>query len=128
MTEPALTLDPEQRRIVEDTIADHCRVRGWHLHGVNARTQHVHVVVTARQRHPEVVMDQFKAWCTRRLKELERSHRPAERALRQNWWTQGGSKRWLNDEKSFWKRSGTSSTDKGTPRHSRTAPAKDPQA
>ena len=101
MTEPALTLDPEQRRIVEDTIADHCRVRGWHLHGVNARTQHVHVVVTAPQRHPEVVMDQFKAWCTRRLKELERSHRPAERAFQQNWWTQGGSKRWLNDEKSL---------------------------
>ena len=101
MTEPALTLDPEQRRIVEGTIADHCRVRGWHLHGVNARTQHVHVVVTAPQRHPEVVMDQFKAWCTRRLKELERSHRPAERAFQQNWWTQGGSKRWLNDEKSL---------------------------
>src|SRR5437667_5485845 len=34
MTEPALTLDVEQRRLVEDTIADHCRIRGWHLHAV----------------------------------------------------------------------------------------------
>src|SRR5689334_24966758 len=47
MTEPALTLNPEQRRTVEKTIADHCRIRGWHLHAVNARTRHVHVVVTA---------------------------------------------------------------------------------
>src|SRR5437899_7489315 len=43
MTEPALTLDLEQRRIVEDTIAAHCRIRGWHLHAVNERCQHVHV-------------------------------------------------------------------------------------
>src|SRR5207245_4454228 len=28
MTEPALTLDTEQRCLVEDTIADHCRIRG----------------------------------------------------------------------------------------------------
>jgi hypothetical protein len=101
MTEPALTLDPEQRRTVEKTIADHCRIRGWHLHAVNARTRHVHVVVTAPRCHPKVVLDQFKAWCTRRLKDLERSHRLADGAIRQNWWTQGGSKRWLNDPASL---------------------------
>ena len=98
MTDSALTLDPEQRRIVEDTIADHCRIRGWHLHAKSARTQHVHVVVTAPGRDPELVMDQFKAWCTRKLKELERSRRPAGRAIRENWWTQRGSKRSLNDQ------------------------------
>jgi REP element-mobilizing transposase RayT len=101
MTEPALTLDSEQRRVVEDTIADHCRIRGWHLHAVSCRTQHVHVIVTAPQRDPEQIMDQFKAWCTRRLKELERKRHPAGPAVRQNWWTQRGSKRWLNDNKSF---------------------------
>ena len=36
MTESELTLDVEQRRLVEDTIAAHCRIRGWHLHAVNA--------------------------------------------------------------------------------------------
>jgi REP element-mobilizing transposase RayT len=101
MSEAALTLDPQQRRVVEDTIARHCRIRGWHLHVVNCRTQHVHVVVTAPKRDPKDVMDQFKAWCTRHLKELERSRRPAGRALRRSWWTQGGSKRRLNDEKSL---------------------------
>ena len=29
MTEPALTLNAEQRLIVEQTIADHCRIRDW---------------------------------------------------------------------------------------------------
>ncbi len=101
MTESALTLDPEQRRIVEDTIAKHCRIRGWYLHAVNCRTQHVHVVVTAPKRHPKVVMDQFKAWCTRHLKDLERARNVAAESIRQNWWTQGGSKRWLNNEKSL---------------------------
>ncbi len=101
MTESALTLDAEQRRRVEDTLADHCRIRGWHLHAANCRTQHVHVIVTAPQRDPAVVLDQFKAWCTRRLKELERSRRSTERAPRQKWWTQGGSKRWLNDAQSL---------------------------
>ena len=90
MTEPPLTLDLEQRRVVEDTIAAHCRIRGWRLHAVNARTQHIHVVVTAPERRPEVVMDQFKAWCTWRLKELERSRRHPD-AVRRNWWTQRGS-------------------------------------
>ena len=40
-------------------------------------------------------MDQFKAWCTRNLKKARgkpESH-PAS-----NWWTQRGSKRWINDE------------------------------
>src|SRR6266852_3241946 len=73
MPESALTLDSEHRRCVEDTVADHCRIRGWHLHVVNCRTEHVHVVVTAPKRDPDVVMDQFKAWCTRRLKELQQS-------------------------------------------------------
>lgn len=97
MTEPALTLDAAQRRIVEDTIDDHCRIRGWHLHAVSARTQHVHVVVTAPGRKPDEVMDQFKAWCSRRLKEHERSRQSTGARIRQNWWTQRGSKRWLND-------------------------------
>jgi hypothetical protein len=101
MTEPPLTLDPEQRRLVEDTIAKHCRIRGWHLHVVRCRTQHVHVVVTAPGVHPKDVMDQLKAWCTRHLKELQRLRGPTGVAIRQKWWTQGGSRRWLNDDNSL---------------------------
>jgi hypothetical protein len=38
------------------------------LHAVNCRSNHVHVVVTAN-RDPDEVREQFKAWCTRRLKQ-----------------------------------------------------------
>lgn len=98
MTEPELTLSERQRNLVEETIAAHCEIRHWHLHVVNCRTQHVHVVVTAVNRDPDDVMDQFKAWCTRKLKE----HDEAEglRKNRKNWWTQRGSKRQLFDEAS----------------------------
>lgn len=110
MTEPALILDNEQRRIVEQTGTDHCRIRHWHLHVVNARTKHIHVVVTAPRRKPDDVMDQFKAWCTRKLKEhllktcgeaaVLKPEVPAKAPTfnpkdRENWWTQGGSKRQL---------------------------------
>jgi len=97
MTEPPLVLNARQRGIVELTIADHCRIRGWGLLAVSCRTNHLHVVVAAAGRHPEDVMDQLKAWCSRKLKEQGASlHGP----VRSNWWTQRGSKRWLNDEPS----------------------------
>ena len=68
MTEPELVLSLEERDIVEKTIAEHCRFRGWWLHAVSCRSQHVHVVVTAPERAPEEVLNQLKAWCTRRAK------------------------------------------------------------
>lgn len=98
MTEPALILDDEQRQIVEDTIRAHCQIRRWHLHVVNARTNHVHVVVTANNRSPEDVMDQFKAWCTRKLKAHDQCRLALGEKLRLNWWTQRGSKRQLHSQ------------------------------
>ena len=72
MTEDACVLDVEQRKIVETTISAHCTIRGWQLHVVNCRTNHLHVVVSAPV-HPDTIRKQFKAWCTRRLKEHEQS-------------------------------------------------------
>jgi REP element-mobilizing transposase RayT len=101
MTELHLILDDQQRQTVERTIEDHCRIRGWHLHAVSCRTNHVHVVVTAHDRHPEEIMDQLKAWCTRTLKAEDRSRSLAGSMGRSKWWTQRGSKRWLNDQASL---------------------------
>ena len=70
MTEDACRFDGEQRDVVERQIAETCNVRGWELHAVNCRSNHAHVVVTADQA-PKIVRNQLKAWCTRRLKELE---------------------------------------------------------
>jgi len=102
MTEDACLLDSEQRELVERTIRDHCRIRGWELHAVNCRTNHVHVVVTANL-GPKQARAQFKAWCTRRLRELEATRRgcttpEAMEALRENWWAERGSGRFINNE------------------------------
>ena len=101
MTERAFIMDISQRRIVEETIREHCRIRNWHLHAVSARSNHVHVVVTAAGRDPDEVMKQFKAWCTRKLKDHDHARGVSDDELRENWWTQRGSRRWLNDEVSL---------------------------
>jgi len=101
MVEPALTLDSRQRHVVEDTIARHCEIRGWFLHAVNCRSNHVHVVVTAPGYDPETVRDQLKAWCTRKLKDHERRDTASPDQVRTHWWTEGGSQRFLNDDRSL---------------------------
>ncbi len=94
LKEAPVTLDAEQRALVEATVRDHCQVRGWPLHALNARSNHVHVVVTAAAIDPDTVMDQFKAWCSRRLNERDAGH---GRPRRRHWWTKGGSTKWIND-------------------------------
>jgi REP element-mobilizing transposase RayT len=94
MSDPPVTLDERQRAIVQETIRAHCGVRGWQLHAINARTNHVHVVVTAVGTDPDTVMNQFKAWCSRRLNE-----QGARKSGR--WWTKNGSTTWINDEGYF---------------------------
>jgi REP element-mobilizing transposase RayT len=89
MSEDACLLDVEHRGCVEKTIADHCRVRGWTLHAVNCRTNHVHAVVTVTDRKPAECREQFKAWCTRKLKELEHL-KGAPGKVRDNWWAERG--------------------------------------
>ena len=90
MKESAYDLCADARSLVDETIRRHCDVRGWQLHALNVRTNHVHVVVTATSYRPETVRDQFKAWCSRRLREAG--------SERTNFWTEGGSCRWINQE------------------------------
>src|SRR5436309_36464 len=96
MTEDACILDEAQRQLVEQTITDHCLIRGWEMRAVNCRTNHLHVVVSAN-RHPDDIREQFKAWCTRKLKELERTRAARTGAgagdcpIRENWCVERGS-------------------------------------
>ncbi len=101
LKEPPCLLSDDERKLVEETIKRHCEIRRWHLHAVNCRTNHVHVVVTAPV-SPETVMEQFKAWATRKLKERQRTlERLPEEQVRKNWWTEDGSKRYLNNQASL---------------------------
>ena len=94
MTEDACILSQEQRAIVERQIAETCQHRGWVLHAVNCRSNHVHAVISAPDTKPEKIRADIKAWCTRRLKELSD---PA----RDNWWAERGSIRWIFTEESL---------------------------
>lgn len=61
-------IESPQREVVEAAIRDVCAHRGWTLHALNVRTNHVHLVVSAGVT-PEHVMTSLKAWSTRRLRE-----------------------------------------------------------
>jgi len=90
MTEKALRLTDAERAIVEQTITDHCKIRNWELFAVNCRTNHVHVVVAANRELP-VVREEFKAWCTRKLK-------AAAGVARKKWWTERGWDEYIDDD------------------------------
>jgi len=96
MIEEECRLDGDQRAVVESTVEDHCRIRCWTLHAVSCRSNHVHVVVSG-DKHPNDVRDEFKSWCTRRLKALdvERATNDAP-TVRERWWSERGSCRYIN--------------------------------
>ena len=79
------------RTTIEDACKEHCKIRGWQLFEVNARSNHVHVVVAAYQK-PQTVRDQLKANCTRRLR-LQTDPLKLERT-----WVKGGDCEVLFDE------------------------------
>src|SRR5580704_11486210 len=101
MTDSAIVLDTEQRKLVEKTVADHCIVRCWDLHASNCRTNHVHVLITADERKIQRPREQFKAWCTRRLKELDVVRGTLQASIREDWWTQRGWDEYVDDEQSL---------------------------
>jgi REP element-mobilizing transposase RayT len=87
-----ILLTAEQRLIVEAGCRQHCDHRGWRLWEVNARSNHVHAVVTAEGVSGKTVRDQLKANCTRALREhsTQFSDRPV--------WTVGGDWECINDD------------------------------
>lgn len=101
MTEDACYLHPDQRQIVEEQIAETCRFRGWILHIANCLTNHVHVVISAQNIKPNLIRDQLKAWCTRRLKEQQRQIHSKTDGLREKWRADRGSIRWIWTEESL---------------------------
>ncbi|HPF38134.1 MAG TPA: transposase [Phycisphaerae bacterium] len=85
-------LDDRSRFIVRKTILDACSYRKWLLHEINVRSNHVHIVVSA-DAAPERVMNDFKAYATRRLREADAV--PPDCRL----WSRHGSTRYLWDER-----------------------------
>lgn len=94
MNEQAVILDARQREAIEKVVHEHCERRGWELHAVSVRSNHVHVAITVvpmtgNQDYRVAdgvkrVRDQLKANATRVL-------RQGEDPIRQEKvWTKGG--------------------------------------
>jgi hypothetical protein len=63
-----VTLDGQQRAAVERVIVEQCQFRGWALHALNVRTEHVHLVVSIGLR-AERVLTMLKAYATGGLRQ-----------------------------------------------------------
>ncbi len=61
--------DRPMRHVVDQALREHAQVKQWQIYPLHVRTNHVHVVITAKDIAVEKVMMQCKAWATRRLRE-----------------------------------------------------------
>jgi REP element-mobilizing transposase RayT len=62
-----VTLNQMQRVVVENAVREACLHRKYRLLAINVRTNHVHTIVSARQK-PEPILDTFKSYSTRALR------------------------------------------------------------
>ena len=65
----AHNLNVKQRRSVENDIRESCLFRRWHLHALNVRTNHVHLVVSIGTTKSGRAPNTFKANATRLMRE-----------------------------------------------------------
>ena len=88
MREPAYVLDEPRRAVVVRAIIEIVRRKGWLLHAVHVRSNHIHVVLTASGA-PERVMNDLKTAASRRLNKAFPDEHGRTR------WTRHGSTRYL---------------------------------
>ena len=86
--------DAAQRNCVTVAANETCKIRKWELHALNARTNHVHLVVSIGETKPEIALNAFKANATREMR--EKGCWNSKRSP----WADKGSKRRLWNEKS----------------------------
>jgi REP element-mobilizing transposase RayT len=88
MKDAPVIFDERQQALVKIAINEVCDYRGYDLKAINVRTNHAHAVVTAQSKS-EPIVDAFKSYSTRKLREaglLGIDVRP---------WARGRSRRYL---------------------------------
>jgi REP element-mobilizing transposase RayT len=88
LAEPPYHLDEPRRQVMLHALCEIARRKGWSLHAVHVRSNHVHIVVTAEV-PPERILNDFKTAASRRLNKTF----PGEEDRRR--WTRHGSTRYL---------------------------------
>lgn len=92
LKDPPMQFDAACRKHVEEAIKEVCEFRAVALAAINVRTNHAHSVVRSSN-PPEPLMNSFKAYATRRLRESELV------GATQRVWARHGSTRYLWTEK-----------------------------
>jgi REP element-mobilizing transposase RayT len=105
---PPVELDPYRRFVVDATIREVCTHRRWKLRALHVRSTHVHVVVAA-DKPPERVLNDFKAYSTRRMREAGVLPPDVEP------WSHHGSTRYLNTPESLVRATDYVLNDQGEP-------------
>ena len=91
MAHEPIVFDDHARSVVDQAVHDVCLHREWQLLGLNVRTNHVHVLVSGSGK-PEAMLQGFKSWSTKRLRE-DGLFPPGVRI-----WTRHGSTRYVWSE------------------------------
>ena len=87
-------IDLLRARTILSTMLETCSFRGWHVHAIHIRTNHIHAVLDSHDR-PERIMTDLKAYASRKLNELGIDPPQVKR------WARHGSTRYLWDERSL---------------------------
>ncbi len=92
LKDPPVKLNTQQRKTVENAIRKVCVYRGYRLFAIQVRTNHAHIVVASKAK-PEFIMNSFKSYATRGLREKELISKI------QKVWSRHGSTKYLWTEK-----------------------------
>jgi len=83
-----LILEQDHRIIVAEALTEVCDFRGYDIRATNVRSNHAHVVVSGAVK-PEKIVNDFKVYATRRLR--EKGAFSSDRKV----WSRGASTRYL---------------------------------
>jgi REP element-mobilizing transposase RayT len=73
---------------VLQAILEVCEFRGWLAHAAHVRSNHIHIVVSGREK-PEKMMRDFKIYATRAIK------KDGDKILAEKYWTLDGSTKYI---------------------------------
>ena len=96
MKRPPVILNAEMRMTAEMAIREVCEFRNWALRAINIRTNHAHAVASTPDRDHPKVLNAFKAYATRKMR--ERGCWSSESSP----WADKGSQRVLWNAEALW--------------------------
>ena len=86
---PPFIIGQRQRKMVLEAILQVCKFHGWLAHAVHVRSNHIHIVVSGREK-PEKMMVNFKACATKAIKKCNN-----EQATSRKYWARHGSTKYI---------------------------------